>query len=72
LARNNAAVLMEEKELNAKQFAQEIIGLLTDRARLRSMSEAAKKLSHPNAAGQIAELAARIAGKSRAAVSTTR
>lgn len=72
LARNHAAVLMEEKDLNANRFAQEIIDLLTDRARLRSMSEAARKLSHPNAASQIAELAARIAGKSRAAVSTTR
>lgn len=72
LARNHAAVLMEETELNAKRFAQEIIGLLTDRARLRSMSEAARKLSHPNAASQIAELAARIAGKNRTAVSTTR
>ncbi len=70
LARNNAAVLIEEKDLNSKSFAEEIIALLKDRARLRSMSEAAKKLSHPNAAGQIAELAARIAGKSKAAVGT--
>ncbi len=65
LAGNNAAVLMEEKDLNSQRFAEEVIGLLKDRARLRSMSEAAKKLSHPNAAGQIAELAARIAGKSK-------
>src|SRR5512146_2207647 len=71
LVRNNAAVLIEEKDLNSKRFAENVIGLLKDRARLRSMSEAAKKLSHPNAAGQIAELAARIAGKSKAAVSTT-
>ena len=71
LARNNAAVLIEEKDLNAKRFAEEVIALLKDRSRLRSMSEAAKKLSHPNAAGQIAELAARIAGKRKAAVGTT-
>lgn len=71
LASNNAAVLIEEKDLNSKRFAEEVISLLKDRARLRSMSEAAKKLSHPNAAGQIAELAARIAGKSKAAVGTT-
>lgn len=68
LASNNAAVLIEEKDLNSKRFAEEIIGLFKDRARLRSMSETAKKLSHPNAAGQIAELAARISGKSKAAV----
>lgn len=68
LVSNKAAVLIEEKDLNSKRFAEEVIALLKDRARLRSMSEAAKKLSHPNAAGQIAELAARIAGKSKAAV----
>ena len=68
LARNNAAVLMEEKDLNSRRFAEEIIALLQDRARLRSMAEAAKKLSHPNAAGQIAELAARISGNGKAAV----
>src|SRR5512143_1127180 len=65
LARNNAAVLIEEKDLNAKRFAEEIIALLTDRARLRDMSDAARKLSHPNAAGHIAELAAKMAGKSK-------
>ena len=70
LASNNAAVLIEEKDLNSKRFAEDVIGLLKDRARLRSMSEAAKKLSHPNAAGQIAELAARIAGKGKAAMTT--
>jgi UDP-N-acetylglucosamine--N-acetylmuramyl-(pentapeptide) pyrophosphoryl-undecaprenol N-acetylglucosamine transferase len=71
LARNNAAVLMEEKELNSQRFAEEVIGLLKDRARLRSMSEAARKLSHPNAAGQIAELAVRISGKGKVAAGTT-
>jgi len=36
--------------------------LLGDRARLERMGEAAKKLSHPNAARDIAVMAARLAG----------
>jgi len=67
LAKNNAALVIEEKDLNAEKFAQEIIALLNDRPRLKSMSEAAKKLSHPNAAAHIAELAAKIAGKIKVA-----
>ncbi len=71
LANSNAAVLIEEKDLNSKRFTDEIVALLTDGARLRSMSDAAKKLSHPNAAGHIAELAAKMAGKSKAAAVTS-
>lgn len=67
LARNNAAVVIEEKDLNPAGFAQQIIALLNDRTRLRAMSEAAKKLSHPDAAAHIAELAAKIAGKNKIA-----
>jgi UDP-N-acetylglucosamine--N-acetylmuramyl-(pentapeptide) pyrophosphoryl-undecaprenol N-acetylglucosamine transferase len=67
LARNNAAVLIEEKDLNPERFSQEVVALLNDRPRLRSMSEAAKKLSHPDAAGHIANLAAKIAGKTQIA-----
>jgi len=36
--------------------------LLGDPARLRRMSEAAKGLAHPNAARDIGEMAARLAG----------
>jgi UDP-N-acetylglucosamine--N-acetylmuramyl-(pentapeptide) pyrophosphoryl-undecaprenol N-acetylglucosamine transferase len=67
LARNNAALVIEEKDLNPALFAQEIVALLNDRSRLRAMSEAAKKLSHPDAAGHIAGLAAKIAGKNKIA-----
>lgn len=63
LARNDAAVLIEEKDLNPERFTHEVAALLNDRVRLRAMSDAARKLSHPNAAGHIAELAARLAGK---------
>jgi UDP-N-acetylglucosamine--N-acetylmuramyl-(pentapeptide) pyrophosphoryl-undecaprenol N-acetylglucosamine transferase len=67
LAKNNAALVIEEKDLNPSVFAQAIIALLNDRPRLRSMSDAAKKLSHPNAATHIAELAAKISGKNKIA-----
>lgn len=67
LARHQAAVLFEEKDLTPEKFADSIVGLLTDRAKLREMGEAARKLSHPNAAGTIAELAVRIAGFSTSA-----
>lgn len=65
LARNNAAVLLEEKNLTPQNFADQVAELLNDRARLQAMSDAARKLAHPNAAAGIAELAARISGHSR-------
>ena len=66
LARNNAAVLMEEKDLTPQNFAAQVVQLLNDRPRLQAMSEAARKLAHPDAAASIANLAAGIAGISRA------
>lgn len=67
LAKNNAAVLLEEKDLTPSNFVDQVAQLLNDRARLQTMSEAARKLAHPNAASSIAEIAAKIAGVSRAA-----
>lgn len=67
LAKNKAAVVIEEKDLNSARFTEEIVALLNDKTRLRAMSDAAKGLSHPNAAGHIAELAAKIAGKNKIA-----
>lgn len=67
LARNNAAVLLEEKDLTSQNFVEQVAALLNDRPRLQSMSDAARKLAHPNAAGSIAELAAGLCGYSRAA-----
>lgn len=69
LARNNAAVLLEEKDLTSDNFTDQVATLLNDRARLQSMSDAARKLSHPNAAGKIADLAASLCGTFRAAAS---
>jgi len=67
LARNNAAVLLEEKNLTPRNLVEQVANLLNDRPRLQSMSEAARKLAHPNAASSIADLAAGISGFSRAA-----
>jgi UDP-N-acetylglucosamine--N-acetylmuramyl-(pentapeptide) pyrophosphoryl-undecaprenol N-acetylglucosamine transferase len=62
LANANAAVLMPQSEFAPEKLAGEIVRLFTDRKQLAAMSEAARKLSHQDAAGQIAEIAARLAG----------
>jgi UDP-N-acetylglucosamine--N-acetylmuramyl-(pentapeptide) pyrophosphoryl-undecaprenol N-acetylglucosamine transferase len=62
LARVGAAVLVEESKLEGVWLAETIAALLGDPRRLQSMSEAARSLAHPNAARDIAAMAARVAG----------
>ncbi|MFY9950500.1 MAG: undecaprenyldiphospho-muramoylpentapeptide beta-N-acetylglucosaminyltransferase [Candidatus Sulfotelmatobacter sp.] len=62
LAREGAAVVVEESRLEGVWLAETIAALLGDARRLHIMSEAARGLSHPNAARDIAALAARVAG----------
>ncbi len=62
LAREGAAVVVEESKLEGVWLAETIAALLGDARRLHSMSDAARGLSHPNAARDIAALAARVAG----------
>ena len=62
LANAGAALLLPQAELTSDRLAQEVASLLGDRVRLAQMSSAARKFSHPNAAAEIAALAARIAG----------
>jgi UDP-N-acetylglucosamine--N-acetylmuramyl-(pentapeptide) pyrophosphoryl-undecaprenol N-acetylglucosamine transferase len=62
LARNGAAVVVEESKLEGVWLAETIAALLGDARRLQAMSEAARGLAHPNAARDIAVLAARLAG----------
>jgi UDP-N-acetylglucosamine--N-acetylmuramyl-(pentapeptide) pyrophosphoryl-undecaprenol N-acetylglucosamine transferase len=62
LERAGAAVMLEESKLNPESFVETVSSLLSDRSRLNSMREAAIKLSHPNAARDIAEMAMRLAG----------
>jgi len=62
LERAGAAVLVEESKLEGVWLAETIAALLGDSARLARMSESARSLAHPNAARDIAALAARIGG----------
>jgi UDP-N-acetylglucosamine--N-acetylmuramyl-(pentapeptide) pyrophosphoryl-undecaprenol N-acetylglucosamine transferase len=65
LAREGAAVVVEESKLEGVWLAETIAALLGDSRRLALMSEAARGLAHPNAARDIAVMAARVAGIER-------
>lgn len=69
LARHGAAVVVEESKLEGVWLAETIAALLQDSAKLRKMSQAARELAHPNAAHDIAAMAARVAGIKEEAVS---
>jgi UDP-N-acetylglucosamine--N-acetylmuramyl-(pentapeptide) pyrophosphoryl-undecaprenol N-acetylglucosamine transferase len=62
LERAGAAVVAEETSLERVWLADTIAALLGDPARLRRMSRAACGLSHPEAARDIAAMAAQLAG----------
>jgi UDP-N-acetylglucosamine--N-acetylmuramyl-(pentapeptide) pyrophosphoryl-undecaprenol N-acetylglucosamine transferase len=62
LARHGAAVVVEESKLEGVWLAETISALLGESARLQRMSRAARELAHPNAARDIAAMAARLAG----------
>lgn len=57
-----AAVVLEETRLDEVWLVDTISVLLEDPARLAHMSDAARAMAHPNAAKDIAELAAKVAG----------
>jgi len=62
LARHGAAIVVEESKLEGVWLAESIAALLQDPQHLRKMSQAARELAHPNAARDIAAMAARVAG----------
>ncbi len=62
LAKHGAAVVVEESKLEGVWLAETIAALLQDPQKLRSMSQVARGLAHPNAAREIAAMAARVAG----------
>jgi UDP-N-acetylglucosamine--N-acetylmuramyl-(pentapeptide) pyrophosphoryl-undecaprenol N-acetylglucosamine transferase len=62
LAKHGAAVVVEESKLEGVWLAETIAALLQDSHRLKRMSQAAQELAHPNAARDIAAMAARVAG----------
>lgn len=57
-----AAVLLEETRLDQVWLVDSLRALLDDPQRLQQMGEAARRLAHPNAASDIAAMAARLAG----------
>jgi len=64
LAEVNAAKLLPQAELTSDRLAQEIAALLNNRSQLFEMAQTARKLAHPDAAGEIARIVARAAGAS--------
>ena len=62
LAQHGAAVVVEESKLEGVWLAETIAALLQDSHRLQQMSNAARSLAHPNAALDIAAMAARVGG----------
>jgi UDP-N-acetylglucosamine--N-acetylmuramyl-(pentapeptide) pyrophosphoryl-undecaprenol N-acetylglucosamine transferase len=62
LERAGAAVMLEESKLNRESLVDAVSSLFSEPSRLKTMREAARKLSHPNAARDIAAMAARLAG----------
>jgi|SRR5579863_1952766 len=61
LERAGAAVMMEEAGLTPEGLVETISMLLSDPQRLHKMGEAARAMSHPGAAREIAQMAAKLA-----------
>ena len=65
LERASAAVMLEESNLTRDSLVEVVSKLFSEASRLQEMGEAARKLSHPNAAHDIAAMAARLAGSKK-------
>jgi UDP-N-acetylglucosamine--N-acetylmuramyl-(pentapeptide) pyrophosphoryl-undecaprenol N-acetylglucosamine transferase len=63
LERAGAAVMLEESKLSRESLVEIVSQLFGEPSRLEKMGDAARKLSHPNAARDIAAMASRLAGK---------
>lgn len=62
LAQQGAAVLIPQSELSPQKLISTLAELFANRERLQQMEAAARKLSHPHAAEEIADMAAQLAG----------
>jgi UDP-N-acetylglucosamine--N-acetylmuramyl-(pentapeptide) pyrophosphoryl-undecaprenol N-acetylglucosamine transferase len=60
LVRAGAAVLLEESRLTPDRLVETVASLFANRPQLEQMGQAAKKLSHPNAAQDVAKMAAEL------------
>ena len=61
LERAGAAIVLEEAKLTSERLVETVTTMVEDCGRLERMATAARKLSHPNAAGEIADMAAHLA-----------
>lgn len=62
LEKAGAAILIRQSQLNSRVLEEQVVGLLKDRSKLVAMSAASKRLAHPDAGREIAEMAAAISG----------
>src|SRR5262249_30527388 len=62
LERAGAALMLEETALTQERLVESVASLLLDGNRLEKMSVAARAMAHPDAAWEIADMAARLAG----------
>lgn len=62
LSNNNAAMTIEEKDLNAEGMKDLILDLIKDAEKLKGMSKNSKRLSNPSAASLLAEEVLSLAG----------
>jgi UDP-N-acetylglucosamine--N-acetylmuramyl-(pentapeptide) pyrophosphoryl-undecaprenol N-acetylglucosamine transferase len=62
LERAGAAVMLEQSKLNCESLVEAVSSLFSEPRRLERMGQAARKLSHPDAARDIAAIAARLSG----------
>jgi len=65
LVHAGAALMIEQKDLSPERLVDTVQALLCDAPRRLKMAAAARALAHPDAAGEIARMAARLAGVSR-------
>jgi UDP-N-acetylglucosamine--N-acetylmuramyl-(pentapeptide) pyrophosphoryl-undecaprenol N-acetylglucosamine transferase len=62
LERSGAAIVLEETKLDEVWLVDTVSALLEDASMLRKMSDAARSMAHADAAKDIADLAAKVAG----------
>ena len=62
LERAGAGVMLEESKLSRESIVETVGSLFSQPSRLEKMGDAARQLSHPNAARDIAAMAVRLAG----------
>src|SRR5260370_16879873 len=65
IAAAGAAVVIADAELTPERLARTIVEFLSDRNRLQQMSEKAKSMAHPDAAAEVAKMAADLAANAR-------